>query len=80
MKIYRGFWKIEAKYTQKLLFWPKMAILAKNGHDHFWQFWGSKNFSTEKFFGDHLSHIEIQLHAKNPKKISNGQGCRTGTD
>ena len=23
--------------------------------------------------------METQLHAKNPKKISNGQGCRTGT-
>ena len=48
--------------------------------DYFWPFWGSKNFSTEKIFGGHLSHMEIQLHAKNQKKISNGQGCRTGTD
>ena len=33
--------------------------------DHFWPFWGSKNFSTEKNFGGHLSHMETQLHAKN---------------
>ena len=36
--------------------------------DHFWPFWGSKNFSTEKNFGGHLSHMETQLHAKNQKK------------
>ena len=41
---------------------------------------GSKNFSTENFFGCHLSHMETQLHAKKQKKISKGQGCRTGTD
>ena len=45
----------------------KMAILAKN-FDHFWPFQGSKNFSSEKIFGGHLSHMETQLHAKNQKK------------
>ena len=47
--------------------------------DHFGPFWGSKIFLAEKNFGGHLSHMETQLHAKNQKKISNGQGCRTGT-
>ena len=36
--------------------------------DHFWPFWGSKKFSTEKFVGGHLSHMETQLHAKIRKK------------
>ena len=31
-------------------------------------------------FSGHLSHMETQLHAKNQKKILNGQGCRTGTN
>ena len=39
-----------------------------------------KNFSNEKIFGGHLSHLETQLHAKKSKKILNGQCCRTGTD
>ena len=58
-----------------------MAILVKNGQilTIFGHFGGQKNFSTEKIFGGHLSHMEIQLHAKNQKNISNGQGCRTGT-
>ena len=48
----------------------KMAILAKKRtiFTIFWAFWGSKNFSTEKIFGGHLSHMETQLHAKNKKK------------
>ena len=60
-KIYSSIWKIQAKNTQK------------------WLFWGSKNFSTKNFFDGHLRRMETQLHAKNPKEISNGQGCRTGT-
>ena len=40
-KIYSGVWKMQAKNTQKWLFWPNF--------DHFWPFWGSKNFSTKKF-------------------------------
>ena len=32
--------------------------------DHF----GGKKFSTEKFFGGHLSHMETQLHAKKLEK------------
>ena len=74
MKIYNGVWKISAKKTKNGNFgqkWPNF--------DHFWPFWGSKNFSTKKIFGGHLSHIETQLGAKNQKKILNGQGCRTGT-
>ena len=47
--------------------------------DHFWQKMRAKFFSTN-FFSGHLSHMETQLGAKNQKKISNGQGCRTGTD
>ena len=31
----------------------------------FLTFWGSKNISTKKIFGGHLSHMETQLHAKN---------------
>ena len=43
-----------------------MAILAKMAKfDNFWPLWGSKNFSTEKIFGGHLSHMETQLNAKN---------------
>ena len=59
-----------------------MAILAKNGKilTIFGHFGGQKIFSTKKIFGGHLSHMETQLGAKNQKKISNGQGCRTGTD
>ena len=33
--------------------------------DHFWPFWGSKNFSTKKIFNGHLGHMETQLYAKN---------------
>ena len=33
----------------------------------------------EKFFWWSSKSYETQLHAKNQKKISNGQGCRTGT-
>ena len=40
----------------------------------------NKKFLDQIFFSGHLSHIETQLGAKNQKKISNGQGCRTGTD
>ena len=37
--------------------------------DEHQNFFRSKNFSTENFFGGHLSHMETQLHAKNFKKI-----------
>ena len=45
----------------------KMAILAKNGQilTIFGHLGGQKNFSTEKIFDGHLSHMETQLHAKN---------------
>ena len=39
-----------------------------------------KNFLTQIFFTGHRSGMETYLHAKNQKKISNGLGCRTGTD
>ena len=59
----------------------KMAILAKNGQilTIFGHFEG-QIFFDRKIFGGHLSHMETQLHAKNQKKKSNGQGCRAGTD
>ena len=78
---YQKLWKFIAAFGR---YRPKTL---KNGYfgqkwqnfDHFWPFRRSKNFSTEKIFGGHLSHMETQLHAKNYKKILNGQGCRTGT-
>ena len=48
--------------------------------DHFLAILGVEKFSTEKIFGGHLSHMETQLHVKNKKKISNGQGCTSRTD
>ena len=59
-----------------------MAILAKNGQilTIFGHFGGQKIFLTKKFFSVIRSGVETYLHAKNQKKISNGQGCRTGTD
>ena len=59
-----------------------MTILAKNGQilTIFGQNEGQKIFRPKKIFSGHLSHMETQLGTKNQKKISNGQGCRTGTD
>ena len=68
MKIHSGVWKLKAKNLQNCQFfkkkWPNFDHKWPN-FDHFWPFWWSKNFSTEKFFGGHLSHMETQLHAKN---------------
>ena len=74
MKFIAAFGRYRPKTLKNVYFgqkWPNF--------DHFWPFRGSKNFSIEKIFGGHLSHMETQLDAKNQKKISNGQGCRTGT-
>ena len=65
------------RYKQKTLKFGYFDQKRPN-FDRFWPFWGAKNFSTKKIFGGHLSHMETQLHAKNQKKILNGQNCRTG--
>ena len=67
-----AFGKYRPKRLKIVNFGPNLTIL---GH-----FRGQKFFSTKKFFRRFLSHMESQLHAKNQKKIMNGQGCRTGTD
>ena len=65
MKIYSGVWKIQAKNTQKCLFWPKWP-----NFDHFWPFWGSKNFSIEKiFWGSSKSYEDTTSCKKLEKNI-----------
>ena len=65
MKIYSGVWKIQAKTLKNGYFGQKWPYF-----DHFWPFWGSINFSAEKIFGGHLSHMDTQLHAQNQKRIT----------
>ena len=71
-KFIAAFGKYKPKRLKIVNFGPNWTIL---GH-----FGGQKNFLTKKIFRRFLSHMESQLHAKNQKKILNGQGCRSGTD